>query len=198
MTLRTAVLVNIVIAIIIVACGGGGEEQEPTATMPPGETATDTPITDSPTQPLEEDTPAAAPAAANFSLCLLDAEDADQALGEFVTGLPGGNLNCTYQTESGSYLRIELGSPDDLQPGAELAGVGGEPVPGVGDEAVWFEGVEVQSHHFDFDDRVTLGVLSLRQGDVYLRIMLHLPDRDDLAQQEVVTGAAAIAISQLP
>ncbi len=82
--------------------------------------------------------------------------------------------------------------------GAELEGVLGEPAPGIGDEAVWFDGVQLPSHHFDFEDIVTLGILSLRQGDVYLRIMLNLPEMDSAAQLEVAEGVAALAIPRLP
>jgi len=128
----------------------------------------------------------------------VEAEDADEALGEFVTGIPGGNLNCTYQTDSGIYLRIEPGSPDDLGAGAELEGVQGEPVPGIGEEANWFGGVQLPTHHLDFEGIVTLGVLSLRQGDVYLRIMLNLPEVDSADHLDLAKDVAAKAIGQLP
>ena len=200
MRLRTVALVSILFLIIAVACGGnGGDGQEPTATTPPGAAATDTPAAEVPTEPPQENRPTATTArTASFSLCLLEPEEADEALGEFVTGFPGGNLSCTYQTDSGIYARFELGSPDDLQPDADFEGVPGEPVAGIGEEAVWFSGVQLPSHHFDFDEVVTLGVLSLRQDDVHLRIMLNLPALDSATQLELVTGLAAIAISRLP
>ena len=200
MTRRTATFAGILLALIFAACGGGGgEEQEPAATTLAGGTATQAPVAESPTPRPEDSTPAAAASpAARFSLCLVEPEDADEALGEFVTGFPGGNLNCTYQTESGIYLRFELGSPEDFQAGAELEGVRGKPVSGIGEEAVWFGGVQFPSHHFNFDEIVTLGVLSMRQGDVYFRIMLNLPELDSAAQLEVALDLAAIAIPRLP
>ena len=200
MALRTVALVSILVLIIVVACGGnGGDEEEPTATTPPGAAATDTPADEVPTQLPEGNTAVATTApTARFSLCLLEPEEADEALGEFVTGFPGGNLSCTYQTDSGIYVRFELGSQDDFQPDAEFEGVAGERVAGIGEEAVWFVGVQVPSHHFDFEEVVTLGVLSLRQDDVHLRVMLHLPALDSATQLEVATGLAGVAISRLP
>jgi len=133
------------------------------------------------------------------SFCdLVTADEADEALGEFVTGLPCGNLNGLWQTDSGIYLRIESGSAEDLQAGAEMEGVAGEPVSGIGDEAAWFDGVRVPSHHFSFEDTVALGVLSLRSGDFYLRIMLNLPAVDSADQLEIAKGLATKVIVRLP
>ena len=198
MRLRIA-LASIVIALAVAACGGNGDdEQDPTATTVTGAPATEAAI-EQPTSLPEGGAPVATtPPTTSFSLCLIEPEDADEALDEFVTGFPGGNLNCTFQTESGSYLRFELGSSEDFEPNAELAGVGSDPVAGVGEEAVWFDGVEFPSHHFDFDEQVTLGVLSLRQGDVYIRIMINRPELDSAAQQELAIDLAAIALPQLP
>jgi hypothetical protein len=45
---------------------------------------------------------------------------------------------------------------------------------------------------------VSLGVLSLRQGDIYLRVMLNLPAVDGAAQLEIAKVVAARAIARLP
>ena len=189
----------------LTACGGGGEE-EPAAPTPAGETPTQAPTVEQPTATPGGPTPtaAASPTAATTlpqigSFCdLVTPEEADEALGEFVTAFPCGTLNGQWQTDSGIYLRIEPGSPEDLQAGAEMEGVAGEPVPGIGEEAAWFDGVRVPSHHFNFEETVALGVLSLRQGDVYLRIMLNLPEVDSAAQLEIAKDLADKAIQRLP
>lgn len=187
----------LVALLALTACGGGGDgDEELTATA----TAGQAPTAERPTSTPEALIPtAAASPATEINWCdLITPEEADEALGEFVTGIPGGTLYCQWQTDSGVYLRLEPGSPDDLQAGAELEGVEGEPVAGIGEEAAWFDGVQVPSHHFEFDETVTLGVLSLRQGDVYVRIMLNLPDVDGSTQLEIAQGLAATAIEPHP
>ncbi len=129
----------------------------------------------------------------------MTAEEGDEALGEFVTALASVNGYCNWQTDSGIYLRIEPGSPEDLQAGAEMEGVEGEPVPGIGEEAAWFDGVQLPSHHWDFEEEVvSLGVLSLRQGDVYFRVTLNLPEVDSSTQLDTAKDLAAKAIERLP
>ena len=130
----------------------------------------------------------------------MTAEEADEALGEFVSALASVNGYCNWQTDSGIYLRIEPGSPEDLQADGEMEGVEGEPVPGIGEEAAWFDGVQVPSHHWEFEEEeiVTLGVLSLRQDDVYFRVMLNLPEVDSSTQLEIAKDLAAKALERLP
>ncbi len=204
LNLKWLLLVTVLVlgAALLAACGGDDDDDEaPTgiATTAPADVATTTPADESPT-----DTGGASPTAATAppeigSFCdLVTPEEADEALGEFVTGFPCGTLNGQWQTDSGLYVRLEPGSAEDLQAGAEMEGVAGEPVPGVGEEAAWFYGVEVTSHHFGFDETVALGVLSLRSGDVHLRIMLNLPAVDSAAQLEIAKGLAAKAIERLP
>jgi hypothetical protein len=196
-------LAGLLVLAALTACGGGGDgEEEPTATTPAGETPTQAPTVESSTPTPEGRTPeAAASPTARIDLCdLVTAEEADEALGEFVSALASVNGYCNWQTDSGIYLRIEPGSPEDLQAGAEMEGVAGEPVPGIGEEAAWFDGVRVPSHHWEFEEEeiVTLGVLSLRQGDVYLRIMLNLPEVDSSTQLEIAKDLAAKALERLP
>ena len=188
-------------AVLLAACGGDDDDQAPTdvATTAPADVATTAPAGESPT-----DTTGASPTAANTpaeigSFCdLVTAEEADEVLGEFVTGLPCGTLNGQWQADSGLYLRLEPGSAEDLEAGAQMEGVAGEPVAGIGDEAAWFDAVQVRSHHFASNEIVSVGVLSLRQGDVYLRIILNLPAVDGAAQLETAKSVAARAIARLP
>ncbi len=200
-----AVLALAVLVALTACGGGGGGEEAPAAATPVDGIPTQAPTVERPTAtPGGPTPPAASPTAATTppqigSFCdLVTPEEADEALGEFVTAFPCGTLNGQWQTDSGIYLRIEPGSPEDLQAGAEMEGVAGEPVPGIGEEAAWFDGVRVPSHHFDFEETVALGVLSLRQGDVYLRIMLNLPDADSSTQLEIAKDLADTAIQRLP
>lgn len=196
------VLVGLLVLAALTACGGdGGGEEGPAATTPAGETPTQTPTVEPPTPTPEGRTPAAAASpTARINWCdLVTPEEADEALGEFVRATASVNGYCNWQTDSGIYLRIEPGSPGDLQARAEMEGVEGEPVPGVGEGAAWFGGVQVPSHHWDFEETtVALGVLSLRQGDVYLRIMLNLPEVDSSTQLEIAKDLAAKALERLP
>ena len=123
------------------------------------------------------------------SLCdLLTPDEADEALGEFVTGIldlsQGLNSYCEYETDSDSFLRIQLGAPSDFEAGAQLAGVAAVPVPGVGEAAVWFGG--------------EMGVLSVRERNSYFRLVLNLPGTDAAAQLAIATGLAARVIERLP
>ncbi len=205
-----ALLLSLTSSLLLAACGGGGEEEPAAATTPAGETSTQAPTVERPTPTPEGRTPAAAvsPTATVRMDKLVTYEEVDEALGEFTTGGPCGPLSCQYDTESGTYLRIEPGSPEDLKAGAELQGVGGrpppgilggtppgaldellqgvvgEPVPGIGDKAAWFGGA--------------VGVLSLRQGDIYFRIILNLPEVDSSAQLEIAKGLATKAVERLP
>lgn len=203
LNLKWLLLVTVLVlgAALLAACGGGGDDDDEAPTG----VATTAPAEESPADlggasPTGQPSPTAATTPPEIgSFCdLVTAEEADEALGEFVTGLPCGTLNGLWQTDSGLYLRLEPGSAEDLQAGAEMQGVAGEPVSGIGEEAAWFDGVLFPSHHFGFDEEVALGVLSLRSGDFYLRIMLNLPAVDGAAQLEIAKGLAAKVIERLP
>ena len=186
--------------VALTACGGGGGgEEEPAATTPAGETPTQAPTVELPTATPEGPTPAAeaSPTAAEIDASnSVTFEEVDEALGEFSTGGFCGPFYCQYDTESGIYLRIEQGLPQDFEARAELIdyrfpglaeavqGVEGEPVPGVGDEAAWFDG--------------EVAVLIVREGNAYFRFVLNLPEVDSSTQLEIAKGLAANAIQRLP
>ena len=195
LSLKWLFLVTVLVlgTALLAACGGDDDDSAP------NDGATTAPVGESPTDAGDPSPTTATTLPEIGSFCdLVTPEEADEALGEFVTGFPCGTLNGQWQTDSGLYVRLEPGSAEDLLAGAEMEGVAGEPVPGIGEEAAWFDVVRVPSHHFDFDETVALGVLSLRHGDVYLRIMLNLPAVDSAAQLEIAKGVAARAIERLP
>lgn len=179
------ILTTVVVLALLAACGGSDDDR----TSPPAEESPEVSAEPTPTPQRRTRTPAASPTQA-VRLCDLNAplvtpDEADEALGEFVTGIPTyGSSTCQYDTESGIYLRIEPGSQDDFRDSAELEGVAGEPVPGIGDEAAWFA--------------ATRGVLSVREGDVHFRIVLNLPDESKANQLEIARDLAAIAVERLP
>lgn len=184
----------------LTACGGGGGEEEPAPTTPAAETRTQAPTVERPTPTPEISTPAAATSPRPLVECdaLLTDEEADEVLDEFVTGLPSGPGFCQWETDSGSYLRIELGSSEDFQAGLKIGGVTGEPVPGVGDEAVWFSGAQIPSQHFRFEEEtVAVGILSVRQDNFYFRIILNLPEVDSATQLDIAKNLATKAIEPL-
>ena len=94
--------------------------------------------------------------------------------------------------DEGVFVGIEPGTPADFQPGAELLGVGGEPVAGVGDGALWFGGEQAEGE----GDQ---GKLSVRQtasvGMLHFRIVLGRPD---LESAEQIGVAKELALSALP
>ena len=172
-------LLTVAALVALTACGGDGDEGgslfdgEPGATTPAGDASTGTP-TDAATLP--EIT----------SLCdLVPQEDVEEALGESVTGgTEFKDVACGYATASGS-VNLERGSQQDFELGVYLTGDLGEPVPGIGDEAAWFGGGD-------------LNTLSVRQGDFYFQIRLVLPDLDSAAQLEIAKGLATKAVERIP
>ncbi len=150
-------------------------------------------------------------------LCSLvtDAE-AEQVLGPFRTGRPGarpdvfviepvsGPVDLTQPADLSSckklilaeiYIEIQSGSPADFEAGANREGVVGQRTEGVGEDAVWYGGVPVRG---TFSAPHEQGVLSVRAGDAYFRIVLSLPDVDDASQLETAKGLAASALGRLP
>ncbi len=179
--IRIALLTLAALAALT-ACGGGGDEEEPAATTPAGETAA--PDGSTPTA-------AASPTAATTlpeitNLCdLMTREEAEEVLGVSVTTVNevvGGS--CNYGTASGIF-GIERGSQRDFEVGAPGTDGLGEPVPGIGDEAAWWGGGFLGS-----------GILSVRQGDFYLRIFVG--EEEGAAQLEVAKDIAAKALERIP
>ncbi|HLF61314.1 MAG TPA: hypothetical protein VI980_09065 [Acidimicrobiia bacterium] len=162
--------------LALTSCNGGAApgttEQEPgvgSTTAPSGDPATTA------GQPATSTT-----SSVTLDLCgLVEPAEADEALGEFVTGIANTPAGCQFETDSGAYVLLEYGSPEDFLEGAQIEGVTGETVPGIEDQAVWFA--------------TSPGVLSVRVEDAYFHIVVDLPNGDGAAQLEVATNFAAIA-----
>jgi len=105
-----------------------------------------------------------------------------------------GDATCTKLILAEIYVEIQQGDPADFEVGAEMEGVVGQPLPGLGDEAVWFAGVPRQG---SFTAPHEAGVLSVSQGGGFFRVLLAVPDAD-VGTQDIVKGLVTKALSRLP
>lgn len=98
-------------------------------------------------------------------------------------------------SDSRVFVGIEPGHPSDFEAGAELIGVGGEPVAGVGSASLWFGGAQAEGG----GDQ---GVLSVRQttslGDLHFRIALGRPELKVGEQIELAKQTALVALRRFP
>jgi hypothetical protein len=107
-----------------------------------------------------------------------------------------GEGGCTKLILTEVYVAIQQGAATDFDPGAMLEGVSGEVVSGVGEQAVWFGAVPVAAGPFAAAHET--GILSVRQGDAFFRIVLSLPDLDPKAQLQAAIELAMTALERLP
>jgi hypothetical protein len=200
--MRTHLKLGVLLAVVamaalaaLTACGGdgGGEGWG----WPPPDQETPTPEgreavtpTDSTPRPERSNVPRLRCG----TLMQLTDKDIEEALGEKGTWLHGQGEVCTKElvTDERFFVRMEPGAPGDLEPGADLLGVPGEPVSAVGDDARWFGGTGAEGGG-------TVGILSVRQstslGALHFRIALGRPD---LSSAEQLDKAKNLALSALP
>ena len=104
--------------------------------------------------------------------------------------------DCQIDTdESSAAIQIAPGSPADFDPGAQIWGVTGEPVEGVGDLALWFGGREANG---DGGIGVIVVAIESELGALIFRIAVRRPDLDSDAQLEVAKTLALAALPQFP
>ena len=84
-----------------------------------------------------------------------------------------GDAVCNKLILAEIYIQIQQAPEADFEPGAEMEDVAGEPVTGVGEQAVWFADVPYQG---SFTAPHLRSVLAVRQGEASFRIALALPD----------------------
>lgn len=106
-----------------------------------------------------------------------------------------GETSCQKQILTEIYVSASMGSSSDFAANAQLRGITGQPVDGVGDEAVLFEdlpfgGAFAADHEGD--------VLAVRAGDARFRIVAALPDLSVTDQRQAVRLLAHEALAQLP
>ena len=169
---------------LLAACGGDDDDEAP------NDVATTVPAGESPMDAGDASPTTGTTLAEVTSLCdLVTPEDVKDVLGESVTGVNEfKDVSCAYSIGSGS-LTIEQGTEQDFEEGEGPFRTGdlGEPVPGIGDEAAWWGG-----------DIYALNLLSVRQGDFYLRIKLGLAEVDVATQLEVAKELANRGVERLP
>lgn len=147
------------------------------------------------------------------SLCdLLTHEDAEQVLSPFrATSVSAdreisgpdtsppvdltrpGDASCRKLLLVEIFVALAQGLPTGFGDGVELEGVVGEPVPGVGDEAMWFAGVEEQV----FGGSVETGILNVRTGLSHFAIVVGLPDTSPEEQLGIAKRLALGVTSRL-
>jgi hypothetical protein len=181
-TIVTRAAVTVAGLILLAACGGGDgppviETPEPAATPTPEPEGVYVP-------PLK-------------CFTLLTDDEIEEALdGSGLFGHGQGEV-CTKQLADDErfFVRREPGAPGDFEPGAVLLGVPGEPVSGVGDEALWFGGTGAEGGG-------TSGILSVHQstslGELHFRIALGRPDLDSAEQRDIAKELALRALPRFP
>lgn len=105
-----------------------------------------------------------------------------------------GDTSCKKLILTEIYVEVASGYPEDFEAGADFEGVAGEPVDGVGEEAVWYGAVPRQDA---FSAPHEAGILAVRQEEAHLRILLSLPDMSTEDQLEAARRLASIALVRL-
>ena len=83
-----------------------------------------------------------------------------------------GESECSKLIFTEIYVKAATTAETDFDSGADIAGVAGVPVDGLGDAAVWFAAVP---HSTPFSAPHEIGVMAVRWGRVSFRIVLALP-----------------------
>jgi hypothetical protein len=129
---------------------------------------------------------------------LLTTDEIDVALfGEDATGPRGSFTFAQGETclsepddDTGNYIQIEPGDPADFDEGAQLSGVFGERVDGVGDAARWF------------NDGAGLGILSvgvgIEEASVIYRVHINRSDLDGAQRLGLARDLALLALHRFP
>ncbi len=104
-------------------------------------------------------------------------------------------FNCSKLILAEIYVRVESGGHDLLDEGANLDGVMGEPVTGIGDRAMFFEKVPFRS---SFSAPHEIDVLVVGWQDAVFSVVISLPDLQPEAQFAAVRSLAGKALGRIP
>ena len=174
----------VVLALILASCTST-PEVEATTTTP--QTAPTTIVEDS----VHPDVP---PIKCGPLITLQDMDIAFDKVGELINFLTfAGGETCTHvmPEDDDFYIRIEPGHPADFEPGATVEGHPGQPIDGVGDEALWF-GAEGQP----------VSAISVRAtasfGALHYRVVLSRPDADAATHRDATRTLALAALPRFP
>lgn len=105
-----------------------------------------------------------------------------------------GEAACNKLILAEIYIEIQQGDLEDFEPGAAMEGVIGEPVSGIGEQAVWFADVPYQG---SFTAPHLRNIMSIRLGRASFRVVLALPDTPSQDQLEIASPLATSAIARI-
>ena len=106
-----------------------------------------------------------------------------------------GDFECSKLILTEIYVAVQTTAEGDFVEGGGLDGIPGVPVPGIGDDAVWFENVPFSS---PFASPHEIDVLALAWGEMSFRVVLALPDLSGEEQFETAQRLARLALGRLP
>ena len=106
-----------------------------------------------------------------------------------------GDAVCNKLILAEIYVQIQQASEADFEPGVEIEGIAGEPVTGIGEQAIWFPDMPYQG---SFTAPHVRNVLAVRQAEASFRIALALPDTASTDQLEIAGRLAAGALGRIP
>ncbi len=190
--LSLALLLAVCAALLLAACGGdGGDKPSASAGVSPSRPAS---ASVSPSQPASTASPISTPAGTgggDLPCILITKQEAEQALGEPLgepqSGTYAGTISCGFQPspDRGVLISITKGASKadfqaNVKQGADLLHTQAQPVPGVGDEAVWLE-----------------PYLIVLKKDVYFRISVWSPQISGPDQLERAKGLALKAAGRI-
>jgi len=193
------IAVLVVLGLLLGSLGGGGSPQDAAPTSTTFLSSATTRATTS-TSPGTDNADVDRPDVDQLNCqTLINDDDADVALfGADATGPRGvfifaGGETCKYvpDDETERFLQIEPGHPSDFEAGAEIGGVTGVDIDGVGAAARWFD-----------DETAGSGVLSVgaqtELGAIIYRVTVGLPDLNGSARLEMATNLATLALPRFP
>jgi hypothetical protein len=115
--------------------------------------------------------------------------------GDTVDLRDSGDAVCKKLILAEIYIELQQAFEADFEPGAEMGNIAGEPVAGIGDQAIWFADVPYQG---SFTGPHIRNVLAVRQGDASFRIALALPNTTSPDQLEIARRLVAGALGRIP
>lgn len=93
------------------------------------------------------------------------------------------------------YVTAAMAFESDFEPGAQIDGITGRPISGVGDRAVLFEDVPGGG---SFASPHDTDIISVQSGEATFRIIIALPDLAPAEQRDTATYLAQAALTRLP
>ena len=106
-----------------------------------------------------------------------------------------GDSDCQKLILTEIYVTASMAAGTDFGPDAQIDGVDGSPISGIGDEAIWFADVPGGG---SFAAPHDTDIVAVRWGRAAYRVVLALPDLSPSEQRDAVTALALTALTRLP